>query len=138
MVTSGGYRIFQTRGVRHQPLILGQKPIIWQGYCLKLHENERSWTGGGGVSLSSPNLNPPMDICLKQVVWKFKLISSIREIIGVVSVFRARSHLATATQIFVVVTMSSKMGCIVINVTVRTWRQKKNTSLSPSANGPLK
>ena len=47
MVTSSGYRIFQTGGGgRHQPLILGRKPIIWQGYCLKLHENERNWIGG--------------------------------------------------------------------------------------------
>ena len=34
--------------------------------------------------------------------------------------FRARSHLATTTQIFDVVSMSSEMGCIVINVTVHT------------------
>ena len=33
---------------------------------------------------------------------------------------RARSHLATMTQIFDVVTMSSEMGCIVTNVTVHT------------------
>ena len=31
---------------RHQPLILGQKPIIWQDFCRKLHENERNRTGG--------------------------------------------------------------------------------------------
>ena len=47
---------------------------------------------------------------------------------------RARSHLATTTQIFDVVSMSSEMGCIVINETVHTWRQK-NTSLSSSVNG---
>ena len=33
---------------------------------------------------------------------------------------RVRSHLATATQIFDVVSMSPEMGCIVTNVTVRT------------------
>ena len=33
---------------------------------------------------------------------------------------RARSHLATATQIFDVVSVSSEMGCIVTNVTVHT------------------
>ena len=33
---------------------------------------------------------------------------------------RACSHLTTATQIFDVVSMSSEMGCIVTNVTVRT------------------
>ena len=38
---------------------------------------------------------------------------------------RAHSHLATATQIFDVVSKSSEMGCIVTNVTVRTWRQRK-------------
>ena len=38
---------------------------------------------------------------------------------------RARSHLATTTQIFDIVTVSSEMGCIVINVTVRKWRWKK-------------
>ena len=40
--------------------------------------------------------------------------------------FRARSHFATTTQIFDIVTMSSEMGCIVINITVCTWRQKKH------------
>ena len=35
------------------------------------------------------------------------------------------SHLTTTTQIFDVVPMSSEMGCIVTNVTVHTWRQKK-------------
>ena len=34
--------------------------------------------------------------------------------------FRAHSHLTTAIQIFDVVSMSSEMGCIVTNVTVRT------------------
>ena len=32
----------------------------------------------------------------------------------------SRSHLATVTQIFDVVSISSEMGCIVINVTVCT------------------
>ena len=40
--------------------------------------------------------------------------------------FRARSHLATAMQIFDVVSMSWKMGCMVTNITIRTWRQKKD------------
>ena len=39
---------------------------------------------------------------------------------------RAHSHLATTTQIFDIVTMSSGMGCIVINVTVRIWQYKKH------------
>ena len=38
---------------------------------------------------------------------------------------RARPHLATAIQIFDVVSMSSEMGCIVTIVTVRKGRQKK-------------
>ena len=42
-----------------------------------------------------------------------------------VNQFRAHSHLATTTQIFDVVTMSSEMGCIVFNVTIHTWQQKK-------------
>ena len=33
---------FPKRG--RQPLYLGQKPIIWQDFCRKLHENERNWT----------------------------------------------------------------------------------------------
>ena len=41
------------------------------------------------------------------------------------SQLRAGSHLTTATQIFDVVVMSSAIGCIVTNVSVRTWRQKK-------------
>ena len=32
-----------------QPLSLGQKPIIWQDFCQKLHKNERNWNGGGGA-----------------------------------------------------------------------------------------
>ena len=36
---------FPRRG--HQPLILEQKPIIWQSFCLKLQENERNWTESG-------------------------------------------------------------------------------------------
>ena len=52
---------------------------------------------------------------------------------------RARSHLATMTQIFDVVTMSSDIGCVVINVTVRTCMMtEKSTMLSPSLNGPIK
>ena len=31
-------------GEGHQPLSLGQKPIILQDFCQKLHENERNWT----------------------------------------------------------------------------------------------
>ena len=38
---------------------------------------------------------------------------------------RARSHLTTVTQIFDVISMSSEMGCVITNVTVHTWRQKK-------------
>ena len=53
--------------------------------------------------------------------------------------FRVRSHLATTTGIFDVVSIffiSSEMVSIVTNVTLGTERQK-NTSLSSSANGPL-
>ena len=39
---------------------------------------------------------------------------------------RARSHLATATQIFYVVSISSEMDCTVTNVTVHTWWQKNH------------
>ena len=46
------------------------------------------------------------------------------------AVTKVRSHLATTTQIFDIVSinfsMSSLMGYTVTNVTVRTWRQKKN------------
>ena len=49
---------------------------------------------------------------------------------------RNHSHLATTTQIFDVVTMSSEMGCIVINVTVRTWRQKKTHRCRQVRTGP--
>ena len=37
-----------------QPLSLGQKPTIWQGFCRKLHENQRNWTGEEGASLVPP------------------------------------------------------------------------------------
>ena len=37
--SSGGSRISQT-GQGWQPLSLGQKPIIWQDFCRKLHGNE--------------------------------------------------------------------------------------------------
>ena len=39
---------------------------------------------------------------------------------AVKTIVRALSHLTTAIQIFDVVSMSSEMGCIVTNVTVRT------------------
>ena len=38
----------------------------------------------------------------------------------IIHLLRARSHLATATQIFHVVIMSSEIGCIVTNVAVHT------------------
>ena len=36
-----------------QSLSMGQKPIIWQDFCRKLHENERNWTKKGRASLAS-------------------------------------------------------------------------------------
>ena len=33
----------------HQPLILELKPIIWNGFCPKLHESGRNWTEGASV-----------------------------------------------------------------------------------------
>ena len=54
---SGGSKISQM-GVGHQPLILGQNPIILQDFCKKLHENERNWTGEAHVP-STP-WDPPM------------------------------------------------------------------------------
>ena len=43
-----------------------------------------------------------------------------------VHTFRAHSHMATMTQTFDVVSRSSEMDCIFINVTVHTWWQKKH------------
>ena len=43
---SGGSRISQMLGGGRQPLSLGQKSIIWQAFCQKLHENEWSWDRG--------------------------------------------------------------------------------------------
>ena len=37
----------------HQPLDMGQKPIIWQDISRKLHENERIWTEKGARKSSS-------------------------------------------------------------------------------------
>ena len=51
-------------------------------------------------------------------------------------IVRAHSHLPTTTQIFDVVPMSSEMGCIVINITVRTWRQKKTHRCRQVRTGP--
>ena len=52
-------RIFMTSSVTdpgfprrgRQLLNLGQKSIIWQDFCRKLHENERNWTKRGHTSL---------------------------------------------------------------------------------------
>ena len=52
----GGSRISQ-RGI---PWIWAKKPIIWQNFYRKLHENERNWTGRGGASL--PNLDPTVNL----------------------------------------------------------------------------
>ena len=41
-----------------QPLSLGQKHIIWQDFCHKLHENERNWTGEGGGGPWRPISDP--------------------------------------------------------------------------------
>ena len=41
---SGGSKISQTGG---QPVRLGQKPIIQQNFCQKLHENGINWTEEG-------------------------------------------------------------------------------------------
>ena len=56
MLTSGGSRISQNGG--RQPLSLGQKPIIWQDFCWKLHGNERNWAER--VRLSGISLDPPI------------------------------------------------------------------------------
>ena len=40
---------FYSRRRGRQPLILGQKPIIWQDVHRKLHENERNWTERGRI-----------------------------------------------------------------------------------------
>ena len=58
--------------------------------------------------------------------------------INFTTVIRAHSHLATTTQIFDVVTMSSEMGCIVINVTVSTWRHKKTHHCHQVQKGPYR
>ena len=49
-----------------------------------------------------------------------KCLEDIDEGVKILTRLRARSHLATATQIFDVVSMSSVMGYIVTNVTVHT------------------
>ena len=48
---------------RRQPVSLEQKPIIWQDFRRKLHENERNWTErGGGVPPFPPSPHPqPVD-----------------------------------------------------------------------------
>ena len=51
--------------------------------------------------------------------------------------FKVRSHLATTTQIFDVVSMSSGMGCIVTNIKCLHMTTEKNTSLSSSAETAL-
>ena len=38
---------FPRRG--RQLMVLGHKPIIWQDFWQKLHENERNWTERGRV-----------------------------------------------------------------------------------------
>ena len=45
---------------RRQPLNLGQKPIIWQDFCRKLHENEINRTHVGG-HVPGTALDPPMN-----------------------------------------------------------------------------
>ena len=47
---------FSRQGQR-QPLSFGQKPIIWQDFCQKLHGNERNWMG---AYVPSAPLDPPM------------------------------------------------------------------------------
>ena len=44
-----------------QPLRLDQKPIIWQDFSQKLHQNERNWTKRGARVPRTP-LDPPMHI----------------------------------------------------------------------------
>ena len=51
--THGGSRISQT-GEGRQPLNLGQKLIIRQDFCRKLHEHEINCTERGRVSLVPP------------------------------------------------------------------------------------
>ena len=58
VVHHGGSKMSQTVG---QPLSLGWKPIIWQVFCQKLHENERNWTRWGRRRGSlATTLDPPM------------------------------------------------------------------------------
>ena len=54
---SGGSMIPQTGAPI--PLNLGQKSIICQDCCQKLHKNEINWTERGGAS-PAPPLDPPM------------------------------------------------------------------------------
>ena len=42
------------RWAGRQPLVWGQKPIIWQDFCQKLHENERNWIEKGARVPSAP------------------------------------------------------------------------------------
>ena len=41
-----------------QPMILGQKLIVWQDFCQKLHENERNWTEGEMRIPTAPTADP--------------------------------------------------------------------------------
>ena len=56
MISHGG-------GGGRQPLSLGQKPIIWQDFCRKLHENERNWTARRAFIPSAP-FDPVMNLIL--------------------------------------------------------------------------
>ena len=50
---SGGSRFSQTTW-GCQPPTLKQKPVIWQDFCSKMHENERSWTERGAPGTHVP------------------------------------------------------------------------------------
>ena len=56
-IISGGSRIFQ-RERDDQPLRSWQKPIIWQDFCWKLHENETNCSKGAA------SLEPPLDLSI--------------------------------------------------------------------------
>ena len=57
---NGGSKISQTMWGRTNPRGWGQKPVIWQDFLSKLHENEMKKFGPGGrVPSAPPHLMDP-------------------------------------------------------------------------------
>ena len=112
--------------------------ILWQlrQACFKVGQNA-GWQIGFWFDLACDKLT----IFVVSLVGCKELAFVLLAQIGITYIlqwlFRARTRLATTTQIFDVVSTSSEIDCMLTNATVYTWRQKKNALLSSSANGPL-